>query len=136
MPKPKLLLADVQDLIETSSPTSLLGRWFAENRDGFAETIKHTRPRWEILVVKFAEAKLLIVPEAFWDPEDSPARRLARKRAALSARQIWHRIKSKPASCRPPPVPQPTSPVTLRRALAQEPAVDDNDFPSITLPKG
>ena len=141
MARPKLSLADVQALIEANSPTSLLGRWFMENRDGFAETIQRTRPRWELLVVKFAEAKLLTVPDAFWDPEDTPARRLARKRAAVSARQIWHRVKSK---ARPAlTVPQQDDGIAVgrgadvpRRTLAQAPTADDSEFPSITLPKG
>jgi hypothetical protein len=59
------------------------------------------RPRWEVLAIRFAKARLISVPAEFWDEEDTPARQLARKRAAEAVRQVWYRVKRRPTGRNP-----------------------------------
>ena len=122
MKRPKLSMAEVRAVLEESTPTSPLGRWMAENRTDFATSVSQIRPRWEALVVKFAEAGLIRVNPAFWDKEDTPARQKERRRAAEAAKQVWQRVKRKgPGETRPlapsggtvaatVPTPRPGSP--------------------------
>src|SRR5690349_14303565 len=107
MKRSKLSMADVRAVLEESTPTSALGRWMAENRTEFAISLAHVRPRWEALVVKFAEADLIRVNSEFWDEEKTPARQRERKRAAEAAKQVWQRVKRK--SQGEPPVPSSPS---------------------------
>ena len=96
MKKPGLVIDDLRAVLEATSPTSRLGRWFTANKAGFEQLLATHRPRWEMLAVKFAEEGLISVPSAFWAKSDTPERRLARKRAGEAARQVWQRVKRKP----------------------------------------
>jgi hypothetical protein len=97
MTKPALRIDDLRAMLEAVSPTSRLGRWFTANHAEFDELLATVRPRWEVLAVKFAEEELIVVPPAFWHEDDTPERRLARKRAGEAARQVWQRVKGRPA---------------------------------------
>lgn len=97
MTKPALRIEDLRAMLEAASPTSKLGRWFTANQAEFDELLATVRPRWEVLAVKFAEEGLIVVPPTFWHEDDTPERRLARKRAGEAARQVWQRVKQRPA---------------------------------------
>jgi hypothetical protein len=114
MNPPELRVDDLRAMLEASAPTSRLGRWFSENHAEFSDLLATLRPRWEALAVKFAEEGLISVPAAFWHKTDTPERRLARKRAAEAARQVWHRVKQRPAQA-DAPVPSPLARVQQRR---------------------
>jgi hypothetical protein len=92
---------EIRSLIEESVPASRLGRWLIQHRLEFEAATDGVRPRWEVLAVRFAEEKLISVPAEFWDEQDTPARRLARKRAAQAVRQIWYRVKRRPVTRKP-----------------------------------
>jgi len=108
MKRSGLVMDDLRAVLETTSPTSKLGRWFAANRVEFGKLLKTHRPRWEALAVKFAEEGLISVPHAFWGKDDTPERRLVRKRAGEAARHVWQRVKRKPIQVSPPPLQPPT----------------------------
>ena len=95
MTKPALRIEDLRAMLEAASPTSKLGRWFTANQAEFDDLLATVRPRWEVLAVKFAEEGLIVVPPAFWHEDDTPERRLARKRAGEAARQVWQRVKQR-----------------------------------------
>ena len=92
---------EIRSLIEESVPASRLGRWLFLHRVEFEAATDGVRPRWEVLAIRFAEEKLISVPAEFWDKEDTLARRLARKRAAQAVRQVWYRVKRRPAARKP-----------------------------------
>jgi hypothetical protein len=94
-------MTEIRSLIEESVPTSRLGRWLMQNRVEFEAATAGVRPRWEVLAIRFAKARLISVPAEFWDEEDTPARQLARKRAAEAVRQVWNRVKRRPAGRNP-----------------------------------
>ena len=98
-------MEDIRSLIEESAPTSRLGRWFVKNRAAFEAATDTARPRWEVLAVRFAEERLISVPPEFWDDHDTPARQLARKRAAQAVRQVWYRVKRRPVIQKAVPAP-------------------------------
>jgi hypothetical protein len=139
MKKPGLVIDDLRAMLEASTPTSRLGRWLIANQAAFEELLATVPPRWEVLAVKFAEEGLITVPSAFWDEDDTPERRLARKRAAEAARQVWHRVKQRPAragepaprSPAPPPAPSLKRPRGPAPMAASDPApggADDDEF--------
>jgi len=97
MKKPDLLIDDLRVVLEATSPTSKLGQWLTANQVEFEQLLTTHRPRWEVLATKFAEEGLISVPTTFWGKADSPERKLARKRAGEAARQVWQRVKRKPA---------------------------------------
>src|ERR1700733_12510812 len=105
MTKPALRIEDLRAMLEAASPTSRLGRWFTANQAEFDDLLATVRPRWEVLAVKFAEEELIVVPPAFWHEDDTPERRLARKRAGEAARQVWQRVKGRPARAGTAPLP-------------------------------
>ena len=113
MKKPSLGMDEVRDVLDAATPTSRLGRWFARNRAEFAETVQTVRPHWEALAVMFAERELIVVQPAFWAEEDTPERRLARKRAAEAVRQVWHRVKRQAGQ---PPTQMGAKPVVRKAA--------------------
>jgi hypothetical protein len=84
---------EIGSLIEESVPASRLGRWLMHNRVEFEAATDGVRHRWQVLATRFAKEKLISVPAEFWDEEDTPARQLARKRAAQAVRQVWYRVK-------------------------------------------
>ena len=114
MIKPGLLIDDLRAVLEATSPTSKLGRWFTANQAEFERLLATHRPRWEALAAKFAEEGLIAVPPAFWTKGDTPERRLARKRAGEAARQVWQRVKRKPAQIHQTASRSPTLPATRR----------------------
>jgi hypothetical protein len=135
MKKPGLVVDDLRAVLEATSPTSKLGRWFTANRAGFEHLLATHRPRWEALAIKFAEEGLIAVPSAFWAKSDTPERRLARKRAREAARQVWQRVKRKPARVRETGSPSPALPaagrprrtsVTSRTPLTHD--AEDDEF--------
>jgi hypothetical protein len=97
MTKPVLRVDDLRAMLEAASPTSRLGRWFAANQTEFDALLTTVRPHWDVLAIKFAEEGLIAVPAEFWHEDDTPERRLARKRAGEAARQVWQRVKRRPA---------------------------------------
>ena len=112
MTKSALSIGDLSAVLEATSPTSELGRWFTANRREFEQLLVSLRPRWEALAVKFAEEGLITVPPAFWQKTDTAERRLARRRAAQAARQVWQRVKRKPGNA--PPAPRTLATATRR----------------------
>src|SRR5690348_16025771 len=96
MKKSRLSIDDMRAVLDATTPTSTLGRWITANKVAFERLLRTNRPRWDALAVKFAEEGLIAVPPAFWGKGDSPARRVARKRAGEAARQVWQRVKRKP----------------------------------------
>jgi len=118
MRKAGLVVDDLRAVLEATSPTSKLGRWFTVNRAEFEQLLATHRPRWEALAVKFAEEGLISVPSAFWAKSDTPERRLARKRAGEAARQVWQRVKRKPARVRQTGSPSPSLPAVGRQRSA------------------
>jgi hypothetical protein len=118
MKKPQLAIDDLRAVLEATSPTSKLGRWFTANQVEFEKLLATYRPRWEALAVRFAEEGLISVPSAFWAKGDTPERRLARKRAGEAARQVWQRVKRKPAQGRQVGSPSPSLPAARRRQPA------------------
>jgi hypothetical protein len=135
MKKPGLVVDDLRAVLEASSPTSKLGRWFTANKAGFEQLLAIHRPRWEALAVKFAEEGLISVPSAFWAKSDTRERRLARKRAGEAARQVWQRVKRKPVRARQTGSPSSSLPaagrqrpaaVTSRTPLAHD--AEDDEF--------
>jgi hypothetical protein len=97
MNKATLSIGDLSALLEATLPTSALGRWFAVHQQEFERLLKTVRPRWEALAVKFAEEGLITVPPEFWHEAGTAERQQARRRAAQAARQVWQRVKRKPA---------------------------------------
>jgi hypothetical protein len=135
MTKPALRIEDLRAMLEAASPTSKLGRWFTANQAEFDDLLATVRPRWEVLAVKFAEEELIVVPPAFWHEEDTPDRRLARKRAGEAARQVWQRVKHRPARAGAVTPPALTPRAPRRRSttsgFAAEPppeAAGDDEF--------
>jgi len=135
MKKPGLAVDDLRAVLEATSPTSKLGRWFTANRAGFEQLLATHRPRWEALAVKFAEEGLISVPPAFWAKSDTRERRLARKRAGEAARQVWQRVKRKPPRVRQIGSPAPSllaagrqrpAPVTSPTLLTRD--AEDDEF--------
>lgn len=135
MTKPALRIEDLRAMLEAASPTSKLGRWFTANQAEFDDLLATVRPRWEVLAVKFAEEGLIVVPPAFWHEADTPERRLARKRAGEAARQVWQRVKQRPARAGAATAPALTSRASrgrgttsgVARELPPE-AADDDEF--------
>ena len=134
MKEPGLLVSDLRAMLEATSPTSRLGRWFTANRAAFDDLLRTVRPQWEALAAKFAEEGLIAVPPEFWHEDDTPERRLARKRAGEAARQVWQRVKrqpvraGKPASAALPPA-KPGRGATPDVAIEPQPvAADDEEF--------
>ena len=136
MTKPALRIEDLRAMLEAASPTSRLGRWFTANQAEFDDLLATVRPRWEVLAVKFAEEGLIVVPPGFWHEDDTPERRLARKRAGEAARQVWQRVKQRPAraGAATPPALTPRASRgrgTTSGLVAGEPppeAADDDEF--------
>ena len=118
MKKPQLAIDDLRAVLEATSPTSKLGRWFTANQIEFERLLETHRPRWEALALRFAEEGLISVPAAFWAKSDTPERRLARKRAGEAARQVWQRVKRKPAQVRQAGSPSASPPAARRRQPA------------------
>lgn len=102
MKEPGLLISDLRAMLEATSPTSRLGQWFTANHAAFEDLLRTVRPQWEMLAAKFAEEGLIAVPPEFWHEDDTPERRLARKRAGQAARQIWQRVKRRPVNAGAP----------------------------------
>lgn len=96
MKEPELLVSDLRAMLEATSPTSRLGRWFTANQAAFEDLLRTVRPQWEALAARFAEEGLIAVPPEFWHEDDTQERRLARKRAGEAARQVWQRVKRRP----------------------------------------
>ena len=117
MKPPGLRVDDLRAMLEANASTSRLGRWFATNQAEFEDLLATVRPRWEALAVKFAEEGLITVPKAFWDKRDTPERRLARKRAAEAARQVWLRVKRRPRRA-DKPAPAALAPQAPQRRTA------------------
>jgi hypothetical protein len=115
MKKSRLSIDDLRAVLESTTPTSKLGRWLTANKVAFETLLKTHRPRWEALAVRFAEEGLISVPPAFWGKGDSPTRRLARKRAGEAARQVWQRVKRKPVQVSPTASRSPSLPAPRRR---------------------
>jgi hypothetical protein len=138
MKKSRLSIDDLRSVLESTTPTSKLGRWLTANKVAFERLLKTHRPRWEALAVKFAEEGVIAVPPAFWGKGDSPARRLARKRAGEAARQVWQRVKRKqthvgPTVSRSPSLPAPRrrqSPSAALRAPRSHECADDDFRPA------
>ena len=135
MTKPALRIEDLRAMLEAASPTSKLGRWFTANQAEFDDLLATVRPRWEVLAVKFAEEGLILVPPAFWHEDDTPERRLARKRAGEAARQVWQRVKQRPprAGAATPPAltPRASRGRGTTAGFTGEPppeAADDDEF--------
>lgn len=135
MTKPALRIEDLRAMLEAASPTSKLGRWFTANQAAFDDLLATVRPRWEVLAVKFAEEGLIAVPPGFWHEDDTPERRLARKRAGEAARQVWQRVKRRPVTAGAA-TPRALAPRASRSrgttaGVAGEPppdAADDDEF--------
>ena len=124
MTKPTLSIHDLGAVMEATSPTSELGRWFMEHQLEFEQLLSKLRPQWGALAVKFAEEGLIAVPPAFWHEADTAERRLARRRAAAAARPVWQRVKRKPAKT----TSRPRSAMTPTREPALiVPAPDEAD---------
>lgn len=135
MKKPGLVIDDLRAVLEASSPTSKLGRWFAANQAEFEQLLATHRPRWEALAVKFAEEGLIAVPSTFWGKTDSVERQLARKRAGEAARQVWQRVKRRPGraglAASHVPSPPTTRPRQPARSASHEPLprdAEDDEF--------
>jgi hypothetical protein len=118
MKKSKLAVDDLRAVLEAASPTSKLGRWLSAHHVEFAQLLKTHRPHWQALAVKFAEEGLISVPPAFWGAVDNPECRRVRKRAGEAARQVWQRVKCKPAQVSRGASPSPSLPATRRRQSA------------------
>ncbi len=131
MKKPGLAIEDLRAVLEASSPSSKLGRWFTANQVEFENLLATVRPRWEVLAIKFAEEGLISVPSTFWEKTNTPERALARKRAGEAARQIWQRVKRRPAKAskaasRPPLRPTVKGP-RKAPAVSRDPPLRDNE---------
>jgi hypothetical protein len=139
MKKPVSIEA-VKAVWEATTPTSRLGRWFAQHHGQFNEL---KRPRWLAMAAMFAEEGLIEVPAEFWSDEDTPEKQLARRRAAEAARQIWQRVKrqqkaaAKPASLplvqTTPAVPSRFGTPAPRTPPTREPAAEPAPFVLQTL---
>ena len=105
MKEPGLLISDLRAMLEATSPTSRLGQWLTANQAAFEDLLRTVRPQWEMLAAKFAQEGLIAVPPEFWHEDDTPERRLARKRAGEAARQIWQRVKRRPVKASTPASP-------------------------------
>ena len=128
MSKATLSIGDLGAVLEATSPTSALGRWFAAHQQEFERLLKTVRPRWEALAVKFAEEGLITVPPAFWHEADTAERGLARRRAAQAARQVWQRVKRRPARATPAARLRPAATRPAPAAPALTPAEADDEF--------
>lgn len=133
MKRPGLVIDDLRAVLEATSPTSKLGRWFAANQVEFEKLLAAHRPRWDALAVKFAEEGLISVQPTFWGKADTAERRLARQRAGEAARQVWQRVKRRSQARQaaspspPPPVPRhrQSAPVASRNQESHDDADDE-----------
>jgi hypothetical protein len=113
----KLPVDTVVAAIERAAPTSKVGRWFALNRAEFAARIEGMRVHWSDVAGEFAKAGLLDVPAHFHD--DTPEGEAARKAAGQAIRQIWYRVRKRPAAPSPSPTPKVAPPPAQPRQPAR-----------------